>query len=1134
MAGNSVPYSSGGGGGGSYQMAVGGFTGSTTEAIGNRTRLTNLDTRADTWGQPISRTWGTCRVAGNMIWSSKFYTTLTKFKKTTTWTNVENNLSWNGVGDPTIVTEGSDVSVFEEGKTGIDVSYSFGEEGDSRARRVVRKMRINGTLVFDSSTAYVFPGLGFNFRYGYDDDTIEPTMASYETGKYYYPDQTYVTLNNFPLGEWGNATPQSIDVEFGTDISINDPTIVPTQHEFAGSHERRHWAASATRKIYVLYLADQDGGVPGVPSIRVFSMDDNSFIEQIILSGPALPALIDMGDQFANDNFNGVSAKLEVIFGARLVQTEVVVIDLKTGIVTAFQLPQVPYSLSCGFLSESETAAEWITYPLVFTDNPYKITISRANEALVPSVIAIPKPVPADAELNGYIVGQGKGRVLMLFNELGTLYLYNGAYTLINVPNGGAGTPVINKYFINNDNIVVIYQINGDTFVGLFSVEGALLLQKPLPGGLDGSVVPSNYHQANERGIAGWTSGFNVLLLNLNTLSLITKPFFGPDNIYFFDGKDLKFLYAQYGYTGGYADRLTIGFVVMGAPGGKITLISFLESLYIEAGVYTEAQINNVDIDDEIIGALVIEPRSLTEIVESVCALYRIEYEESSAGITFYRSRDLLGVLDIKAVIPADELAMQQQGGNGQAALQTNRAAEAEQAGEITLKFVDPDNDYKGNEVTARRASATLSSRKITISVPIVMTSVEAASLVQNLLSDTKASRITHKFRLPPRYNRLTKGDIIRITHGVFSEVIRITQDDLNGDYSVSCEGEGVATSVRVSIVTTPEPDRNPSPGTDLAASVAIVIDAPTLTIEDDRGADKFIIYESVIKDAAGNWPGGYLARSVADTAYGTLFNVGSASPAVVYRASSVLTNKRWVIDDDDLTAAAISGFWLAANNKTQNDIILDNNINLAYYGTNGRWEVIQFASYAAGKFSTIIRGLRGTEINAGLHEIGDLIVIPTLEASIVVEARPIALAGTSEVYKAVTAGQAFGNTAAEDPRVIAANSARPFAPGSVQASRDGAGDVTVTWDRRDRLGTGWGASVLPLSEAAESYRVWIEDDAGEIVRTLADVPGPQATYSAADQVTDGTDDATSLLIRVAQIGAVGPGFSEVKQCPLT
>lgn len=100
----------------------------------------------------------------------------------------------------------------------------------------------------------------------------------------------------------------------------------------------------------------------------------------------------------------------------------------------------------------------------------------------------------------------------------------------------------------------------------------------------------------------------------------------------------------------------------------------------------------------------------------------------------------------------------------------------------------------------------------------------------------------------------------------------------------------------------------------------------------------------------------------------------------------------------------------------------------------------------------------------------------------------------------------------------------RPWSPVHLTGSRNGAGDLAITWVRRTRHGGWWrDLTDVPLNEESERYQLDILNGP-TVVRTIATTQ-PAATYTAAEQTTDFGSAQAAVSIRVAQISAaVGRG----------
>ena len=99
-----------------------------------------------------------------------------------------------------------------------------------------------------------------------------------------------------------------------------------------------------------------------------------------------------------------------------------------------------------------------------------------------------------------------------------------------------------------------------------------------------------------------------------------------------------------------------------------------------------------------------------------------------------------------------------------------------------------------------------------------------------------------------------------------------------------------------------------------------------------------------------------------------------------------------------------------------------------------------------------------------------------------------------------------------------------PWSPVHVVGSRNGSGDLAITWIRRTRFGGVWtDGTDVPLNEETESYSVDILNGS-TVVRTIA-ATSPAATYTAAQQTADFGSAQSAIAVKVYQLSAtVGRG----------
>jgi hypothetical protein len=175
-------------------------------------------------------------------------------------------------------------------------------------------------------------------------------------------------------------------------------------------------------------------------------------------------------------------------------------------------------------------------------------------------------------------------------------------------------------------------------------------------------------------------------------------------------------------------------------------------------------------------------------------------------------------------------------------------------------------------------------------------------------------------------------------------------------------------------------------------------------------------------------------------------------------------------------------------------------------------------------RLSKLLRGRRGTEWAMGMHQVGETVL--AFDPAALIRVSSLDKVGLSRFYRAVSIGSdpslpdavAFTNEAA---------SLKPYAPVHIRGSRNGIGDLTITWTRRTRYSGEWRDLVdVPLNEASEAYEVDVLDQAGNVLRTLSST-SPSVSYPASDQTTDFGSPQSAIDIPVYQLSAsVGRGFA--------
>jgi hypothetical protein len=219
------------------------------------------------------------------------------------------------------------------------------------------------------------------------------------------------------------------------------------------------------------------------------------------------------------------------------------------------------------------------------------------------------------------------------------------------------------------------------------------------------------------------------------------------------------------------------------------------------------------------------------------------------------------------------------------------------------------------------------------------------------------------------------------------------------------------------------------------------------------------------------------------------------------------------------------SGTYTVVVNKSELESITDSDLalgfNLCVLGNQiAQFKTANIVNTNTYELSQITFGLRGTETQA-VPVIGDRFVLLQGESAelqrIVGDAVDI---GEVRYFKAVSAGQSLTEVT-ELSFTIQGIAQRTYAPVNLSATKDGVGNITLSWDRRDRHGVN--INNPPLSELVEEYAIEILNES--IVTRLASVSTNSYVYDAADQQADFGALQSSVKFRVAQVSAdVGNG----------
>lgn len=235
-----------------------------------------------------------------------------------------------------------------------------------------------------------------------------------------------------------------------------------------------------------------------------------------------------------------------------------------------------------------------------------------------------------------------------------------------------------------------------------------------------------------------------------------------------------------------------------------------------------------------------------------------------------------------------------------------------------------------------------------------------------------------------------------------------------------------------------------------------------------------------------------------------------------------------------DTKSSVLVNVGRAVLTSTTRQLLLDTRVNMFLIGD----EIIQAKDAVLHevlddgsnvyRLTNLLRGCRGTEWAMTGHEASERAVGLTM-AGLRRLTTPNTDIGVERFYKAVTLGRTLSSadSVAFTNRAI---SLKPFSPVDLRVSRDVAGNVTLSAQRRSRFSVrmiGEAGINVPLAEETESYEwdIYNPSSVNEVVRTLTSST-PEVTYTTAQQLADGLVLFDPVHAGVFQMSAtVGRGY---------
>lgn len=550
------------------------------------------------------------------------------------------------------------------------------------------------------------------------------------------------------------------------------------------------------------------------------------------------------------------------------------------------------------------------------------------------------------------------------------------------------------------------------------------------------------------------------------------------------------------------------------ALGGAADLADIVADLAEASGLDT-AQYDVTDlVGVSVAGYLVGRETTGRGAIEPLMQVYQFDGYESDAKLKFRRRGGA-------SVLTVAEAELGASGGmEPQPTMSERRRQDIELPASVTLRYVSPTLDYQMAAASDKRISpAFRAGDPLSVEVPISLGDTEAKERASLILYQEWLQRTAFRFTLPPSRVKLDPTDVITVTWGTSSADLMLTQVTQGADGVLECEGVSTDT---VTFVAPPVESAIIAPTAQTVGTIQSVtlelLDLPLLRDEDDSPG-----FYLAATGTDSTWRGGAVYRASAGSTDYTSF-AATPTGAVLGVATTLLADGTTTVFDMTNTVSVTVPAGMALESRTKVEVL--GGANVAMIGD----ELIGFTTATQvtptlWTLSGLLRGARGTDWATASHAIGDRFVLLRTNGSVQSIGVSAAEYGVSKNYRGVSIG-GFVDDAADVAFAPTFERLKPLSPVHVAGSRDGSNNLTVTWVRRARVDGDWRDGVeTPLDEPTESYEVDVVSGL-TVLRTLS-ATSPTATYSAANQVTDGLTPGDPVTLNIYQISSrVGRGHA--------
>lgn len=569
-------------------------------------------------------------------------------------------------------------------------------------------------------------------------------------------------------------------------------------------------------------------------------------------------------------------------------------------------------------------------------------------------------------------------------------------------------------------------------------------------------------------------------------------------------------------YTNPFTSYTDLSFGAVAAVVNDEFLPDVVERLCLRAGLTAPQFDVSLLPNDLVLGFPVGQVSTTRQALEILAAAYLFESVESGAVIKFV-PRGGASVV----TIPYD--AMGASTSDPTEPLPIARRNDDETPALCVVRYANAENDYQDGSETSDRLIGSGTGVRV-LELPLALTPSAAKRLADVFIHDISVADLAlGPVAVNRDYAALEPTDVVTLTDVDGSTYrARITKlTDSGGVRSFDAVIDDA--SVLSSSGTTAGGYESSTSIIAPVDTVLHLLDIPILRDADDSSG----IYAAA-RGADAPWPGAAVMDSGDAVEY--LERVRVLESAVAGVCLTTLGDWTGGRVFDEVNTVRVSLALGTVASVTRDALLADQTVNAWLIGS----EILQardatLVSAGVYDLSGLLRGGRGTEWAMVDHVATERCVKLQLAGlrRVSIDTSRI---GLSRYYKGVTLGRALGTAPAQSFTDTGVDR-KPFSPFDARVARDGSNNCTITWQRRSRLAvrtTGPAGISVPLGEETEAYFVDVYDD-GTYTTLLRIISAstPSASYTAAEQTTDGLTPGDPLFVHITQVSAVvGRGYA--------